>query len=133
MRHRRNDTKLGRTTAHRKATMSALVCSLIREKRIKTTVTKAKEARKLAERMITVARQGTLSARRKAASELGRASAVTVLFDELVPQFEGRAGGYTRVLKLGRRSSDGSEMALLEWVGVAIPDKTRAPKSEEPA
>jgi large subunit ribosomal protein L17 len=96
------------------------VCNLIKERRITTTVQKAKIARSEAEKMVTMARLGTLSARRRAISLLRQKDAVDTLFTDIVPICEGRAGGYTRVLKLGRRSSDGSEMALLEWVGKKV-------------
>ncbi len=100
--------------------MAGLVCNLIKERRITTTVQKAKIARSEAEKMVTMARLGTLSARRRAISLLRQKDAVDTLFADIVPICEGRAGGYTRVLKLGRRSSDGSEMALLEWVGKRV-------------
>ncbi|HAS84277.1 MAG TPA: 50S ribosomal protein L17 [Verrucomicrobia bacterium] len=117
MRHRAVRKKLGRSSSHRQALVTGLVCNLIKERRITTTVQKAKIARSLAEKMVTMARPGTLSARRHAISLLHQVDVVETLFAEIVPICEGRAGGYTRVLKLGRRGSDGSEMALLEWVG----------------
>ena len=117
MRHRNGNKKLGRATSHHKATMAALVCGLIKEKRIKTTVSKAKLARSMAEKMVTLGRKGTLAARRQAIAKLRNEDCVALLFSDIAPQFEGRNGGYTRVIKLGCRSSDGSEMALLEWVG----------------
>lgn len=132
MRHRRDCKKLGRSSAHRKALMASLVCNLIKENRIKTTLSKAKLARSLAEKMVTLGRKGTLSARRRALSILNQQEPVAKLFSEIVPQCEGRQGGYTRVLKLGRRRSDSSEMAILEWVGppVAVSD-TPDTQSEE--
>lgn len=120
MRHRAVRKKLGRSTSHRKALVAGLVCNLIKERRITTTVQKAKIARSAAEKMVTMARLGTLSARRRAIALLRQKDAVEALFSNIVPICEGRAGGYTRVLKLGRRSSDGSEMALLEWVGKKV-------------
>jgi len=125
MRHKKNDKKLGRTTAHRKATVSALVCGLIAEKRIKTTVSKAKVAKRAADRMVTLARKGTLAARRQAVATLNNKDRVGELFENIAPGLSGRQGGYTRIVKLGRRSSDGSEMALLEWVDIAVPDKKK--------
>lgn len=119
MRHRVKSTKLGRTSAHRKALVAGLVCNLIKERRIKTTVAKAKLARSMAEKMVTVARRDTPTARRRAMSVLRQKDAVSSLFGDIVPICVGREGGYTRVLKLGRRSSDSSEMAILEWVGAA--------------
>lgn len=131
MRHKKLDTKLGRSSAHRRATVAALVCSLIEEKRIKTTLPKAKVAGSLAEKMVTLGRDGSLAARRRAISRLMRERPVRVLFDELAPRFEGRQGGYTRIVRLGQRRSDGSEMALLEWVDIAAPAKKK--KKKKPA
>jgi len=125
MRHKKNDKKLGRTTAHRRATVSALVCALIAEKRIKTTLAKAKTARSVADRMVTLGRKGTLAARRQALSVLDSRKNVSELFDTIAPGIAERRGGYTRIVKLGRRGGDGSEMALLEWVDIAAPDKKR--------
>ncbi len=120
MRHRVKSKKLGRSSAHRKALVASLVCNLIKERRIKTTVAKAKLARSMADKMVTVARRDTVTARRRAMSVLRQKDAVTALFSDIVPICVGREGGYTRVLKLGRRSSDSSEMAILEWVGAAV-------------
>ncbi len=117
MRHRTQSVKLGRSSAHRKALVASLVCGLIKTRRIKTTLAKARLARSAAEKMVTLARQDTVFARRRSISLIGQKDAVNVLFSEIVPICEGRSGGYTRILKLGRRSSDGSEMAILEWVG----------------
>jgi large subunit ribosomal protein L17 len=128
MRHRKSDTRLGRSSAHRRALLASLVSNLIDEKRIRTTLVKAKAAQRLADRMVTLARKGGLAARRMAVSELGRKRSVSRLFDEMLPQFEGRQGGYTRVVKLGQRRSDGAEMAVLEWVGVAPPEKKKRKK-----
>jgi len=134
MRHRRKSVRLGRKSAHRKELLASLVCNLIEEKRIKTTLAKAKLMRSLAEKMVTVGRVGTLEAKRRALSTLRQEKCVTKLLNEIVPQFTGRQGGYTRILKLGRRSSDGSEMALVEWVGITPPDKKKkAPKAEQSA
>ncbi|MDP6631640.1 MAG: 50S ribosomal protein L17 [Kiritimatiellia bacterium] len=125
------DKKLGRSSSHRKALMASLVCHLIEEKRIKTTLMKAKEARRVAEKMITLGLKGTLAARRQAIATLRRPERVATLFDEVAPQFKDRPGGYTRITKLGQRRSDGSEMAILEWVGVEAPDKTRKTEKVE--
>jgi large subunit ribosomal protein L17 len=133
MRHRKQNNKLGRSPAHRQAMVASLVCNLIDAKRIKTTLPKARQARQLAEKMVTLGRKGTLAARRQAVSTLSRPERVATLFDEIVPRFEGRQGGYARIIKLGRRSSDGSEMALVEWVGVEIPNRKRKTKPEDTA
>jgi large subunit ribosomal protein L17 len=131
MRHRKEATKLGRSSSHRKELMASLVCHLIEEKRIATTLVKAKLASRLADRMITLGLKGTLAARRQALSALTRDDRVAKLFTELAPQFKDRKGGYTRVVRLGRRVGDSAETALLEWVGVAIPDKRRKKKEEK--
>lgn len=130
MRHRRIAKKFGRSTSHRKALMRGLVTNLILESSIKTTLPKAKQARRDAEKMVTLARKGTLAARRLAASRLYGPRAVQRLFDSVVPAMEGRAGGYTRILKLGQRPSDGSEMCLLQWV--VLPSE-KAPAAEASA
>lgn len=125
MRHRRKSVRLGRKAAHRKELLASLVCNLIEEKRIQTTLAKAKLARSLAEKMVTLGRAGTLAARRRAISVLRQEKCVSKLWGEVVPQLAGRQGGYTRILRLDRRSSDSSEMALLEWVGIAPADKKK--------
>ena len=118
MRHRKKTVKLGRTSAHRNELLANLVCGLIEHRRIKTTLAKAKAARVLAEKMITLGKKGTLASRRQAITTLQQEQLVRVLFDEIAPGFKDRSGGYTRILKLGRRISDSSQMALLEWVEV---------------
>ena len=118
MRHRKKTVKLGRTSAHRNELLANLVCGLIEHRRIKTTLAKAKAARVLAEKMITLGKKGTLASRRQAIATLKQEQLVRVLFDEIAPGFKDRSGGYTRILKLGRRISDSSQMALLELVEV---------------
>ena len=119
MRHGKKTVKLGRSTAHRNELLSNLVCALIDNKRIKTTKQKAKAARSLAEKMVTLGKKGTLAARRQAIATLKNEKSVKELFDVVAPTFTERQGGYTRILKLGRRISDSSEMVLLEWVEAA--------------
>jgi len=136
MRHRKDDKKLGRSPAHRKELLRALVRSLIEQKRIRTTLAKAKLARRMADRMVTLGRRGTLAARRQAVTALGPGPTVKLLFEEIAPRFDGRSGGYTRIIKLGQRRSDGSEMALLEWVDIApapAKQKKRKKKADEEA
>ncbi len=128
MRHRKKTVKLGRTSAHRNELLANLVCALIDNKRIKTTLPKAKAARSLAEKMVTLGKKGTLAARRQAISTLKNEKSVKELFDAVAPVFASRNGGYTRIIKLGRRISDSSEMVLLEWV-----DAIEAPVVEEVA
>jgi large subunit ribosomal protein L17 len=144
MRHRRNTVKLGRKSEHRNALLANLAISLIEHKRVKTTLAKAKAARPLAEKLVTLGKKGGLHHRRLALSKLmGNAKAVGILFKDVAPKFQDRAGGYTRILKLGQRASDASQMALIEWVDhvvetpVAEPKeasktaKTKAPKAEK--
>jgi large subunit ribosomal protein L17 len=129
MRHRKKTVKLGRTSAHRNELLANLVCALIDNKRIKTTLPKAKAARSLAEKMVTLGKKGTLAARRQAISTLKQTDSVKELFDSITPTFADRAGGYTRIVKLGRRISDSSEMVLLEWVDsivAPVPESTDA-------
>lgn len=116
MRHLRKTVKLGRSPAHREALLASLVCNLIHERRIKTTVAKAKLARPLAEKMVTLAKEGTLSSRRQAIATLRRKDRVVQLFDEVAPVFKDRKGGYTRIVRIGQRFGDGAEEAFLEWV-----------------
>ena len=108
--------KLGRTSAHRKAMLRNLVTDLFREGRITTTDTRAKEARRQAEKMITLAKRGDLHARRQVLAYVYDEAVVSKLFDEIAPKYEDRQGGYTRILKLGPRQGDNAEMAVLELV-----------------
>ncbi len=116
MRHHRVAKKFGRSTAHRKALMKSLVTNLILADSIQTTLPKAKQARKDAEKIVTIARKGTLAARRLASSRLQQPKAVQKLFDKIVPAMEGRKGGYTRIVKIGTRKGDGAPTCLLQWV-----------------
>ena len=117
MRHRNAVKKLSRTASHRKAMLSNLVSSLFEHKHVQTTTAKAKVARSVADRMITHAKKNTVAARRLVYSKLRRRDVVKLLFDEIAPQYATRNGGYTRVLKLGRRQGDGAELSILELVG----------------
>jgi len=132
MRHRKDHRKLSRTHSHRRALLRNLVTSLIEHERIETTLAKAKEARRVGERMITFAKRGDLSARRHVARYVHGESNVKKLFDTVAPWYETRQGGYTRILKLGRRLGDAGEMALLELVkSPELKEKLR--KDEEAA
>ncbi|MBQ9932167.1 MAG: 50S ribosomal protein L17 [Firmicutes bacterium] len=108
--------KLGRPTAHRNMMLRNLVTDLLREGRISTTLMRAKEARREAEKMITLGKRGDLHARRQALSYILDEDVVTKLFDEIAPKYADRQGGYTRILKLGPRQGDGAEVAFLELV-----------------
>ncbi|MEX2607432.1 MAG: 50S ribosomal protein L17 [Kiritimatiellia bacterium] len=118
MRHRKKTIKLGRSSSHREAMLANMVCSLINEKRITTTLPKARALRPLAEKMVTLGKRGDLHSRRLAISRLKSKNAVHTLFASIAPAFSEREGGYTRILKLGTRPSDASEMAIIEWVDV---------------
>ena len=108
--------KLGRRTDHRTAMLRNQVQSLFENGRITTSVTRAKETQKMAEKMITLGKKGDLHSRRKALAYIYKEDVVKNLFDEIAPKFADRQGGYTRVLKLGPRRGDGTEMAILELV-----------------
>lgn len=108
--------KLGRPTEHRKAMLRNQVTSLIEHGRVETTVHKAKETQRMAEKMITLAKRGDLHARRQVLAYIYDETVVTKLFEEIAPEYADRNGGYTRVLKLGPRRGDGAEMAILELV-----------------
>ncbi len=116
MRHRVRGRKLGRTTAHRKAMFRNQLTALFTHDRIITTLAKAKELRPMAERMVTLAGTGTLPARRKVLTMVSDKEVVRRLFDEIAPRFTDRPGGYTRVMRLGRRRGDGAELAIIEFV-----------------
>ena len=116
MRHRVRGRKLGRTTAHRKALFRNQLTALFTHDRIVTTLAKAKELRPLAERMVTLAGTGSLPARRKVLTMVPDKEVVRRLFDEIAPRFTDRPGGYTRVMRLGRRRGDGAELAIIEFV-----------------
>ena len=144
MRHRKRTAKLGRTGKHRNAMLANLVCSLIKHKRVATTLAKAKAARSVAERMLTLGKAGTIHARRLAAARLRQHArtlhkskaereawrqhedVVRILFDDLAPGFKERNGGYTRILKLGQRQGDAAQRAILEWVEFSGPAAAEA-------
>jgi len=108
--------KLGRPTDHRIAMLRNLVTSLLREGRIETTDTRAKETRRLAEKMITLAKRGDLHARRQVLAFVYDETVVKKLFDEVAPNYKERNGGYTRIMKLGPRRGDAAEMVIIELV-----------------
>ena len=120
MRHQKKTVKLGRTAEHRKALLANQVCSLIEHQRIKTTLAKAKAVRPLAEKMVTLGKQGSLHARRTALAVLRQKNAVKKLFDDIAPRSADRNGGYTRIVKLGVRKSDAAKVAFLEWVDAPV-------------
>jgi len=120
MRHLKRTAKLGRTGQHRNAMLANMVCSLIKHKRITTTVAKAKAARSVAEKMVTLGKRGTVQTRRLAVARLHQEDAVKILFDEIAPAHKERRGGYTRIVRLGQRQGDAGQRAILEWVEMTI-------------
>jgi large subunit ribosomal protein L17 len=132
VRHARSGKKLGRDSAHRKALYANLAGALIEHGRIKTTVTKAKAVKPIAEQMITLGRRGDIHARRQATAFLRSKDVVHRLFSEVAPAFADRPGGYARIVKLGPRPGDNAEMAYLELVSEPLVLKTKLP-AEEPA
>jgi large subunit ribosomal protein L17 len=120
MRHHVAGKKLGRTTAHKIAMFRNMVTSLIMNDRIETTLPKAKELRRWADKMITLAKKNTVASRRQAMTVLRDKAALQKLFSDLVDRFKDRAGGYTRVLKLGFRHGDNAPMAVIEYLTAEI-------------
>lgn len=149
MRHRKNTIKLGVKSQHKRAMLANLVCSLIKHKRVRTTVARAKAARRLAERMVTLAKQGTLAARRLAAARLNvrgpgpgldrearqrwrkNEDVLRILFEEIAPSFQDRQGGYTRLVRVGNRLGDAAEMAILEWTSSIVAPVQSEKKTEK--
>ena len=119
MRHRVHTFKIGRTGAHRRAMLANMVCSLIEHGQITTSLVKAREARRVAEKMVTLGKKGDLHHRRLAISTLRKADMVAKLFAEIAPAYEGRQGGYTSIIKLGKRRGDACEMCILKFVAAA--------------
>ena len=137
MRHRMSGRKLNRTSSHRKAMFSNMLVALLTHEQITTTLPKAKELRKLADKMVTLGKRGTLHARRQAASTLQDKDAVSKLFDSLAERYKERVGGYTRVLKAGNRYGDNAPMAVIELVdrdpdakGAADKERVEAEEAE---
>jgi large subunit ribosomal protein L17 len=156
MRHLKRTAKLGRQFEHRNAMLANLVCSLIKHKRVTTTLAKAKAARSVADKMVTLGKSGTLHHRRLAAARLRQQSrshfkgspkhkgatarnawrqsedVVRILFDEIAPNFKERQGGYTRIIRLDQRQGDAAPRAILEWVDVYFEAEPEAkPVKEE--
>ena len=128
MRHRKHSVKFGRQRSHYKATLKLLVSGLIISKGITTTKVKAKEASRLADKLVTLAKAGDVTARRRAYSILGSRDLVSILFNDIAPLFKERKGGYTRVMLTRRRRGDNAQMAILEFV-----EKPKPKPSIEPA
>ena len=122
MRHRKSGRQLNRNSSHRKAMFKNMAVSLIEHEVIKTTVPKAKELKRVAEPLITLAKSDSVANRRLAFARTGSKEAVGKLFAELGPRYENRPGGYTRILKCGFRSGDAAPMAFVELVDRPLPD-----------
>jgi large subunit ribosomal protein L17 len=120
MRHRKTGRKLNRSASHRLAMMRNIVTSLLEHERISTTVPKAKEARRVAEKMITLGKRGDLHARRQAMAYIRSKDIVAKLFDKISEQYTDRQGGYTRIIRTGVRTGDAAPMAILELVGYEV-------------
>ena len=134
MRHLKSGSKLGRNPWHRRATLRNLVTNLFEHGRITTTLTRAKAARPVAEKMITLGKRDTLQSRRQAASYIMTPQVTQKLFSEIAPKFADRAGGYTRIIAAGNRVGDGAKVAILELVGYEFKKKEKKEKAkkEEP-
>jgi large subunit ribosomal protein L17 len=130
MRHLVKKKKLGRNTAQRRALLRNLVTSFLEKERMRTTLAKAKAAKPLAEKMITLAKKDTLHAKRQALSYIYKKPVVKKLFEELGPRFSERPGGYTRIVKIGPRAGDGAEMAILELIGSEFEKKAKKKKGK---
>ena len=125
--------KLGRTTAHRKAMLRGMVTLLLENGQVETTLTRAKEVRSVAEKMITLGKKNTLASRRAALAYITKEDVVKKVFSELAPLYENRAGGYTQIFKLGPRRGDGAEMAIIKLVDYVKPtaDDKKAKKEKK--
>ena len=131
MRHRKAGRQLGRDTQHRRALFRNLVTSFIKHERIETTTAKAKEIRPIAERMISLGKQGDLHARRLAFAYIQSREVVTKLFSEVAPRFLNRRGGYTRIIPTRQRRGDGASMVLLELTETQIIEKKKKAAEEK--
>ena len=126
MRHRVHTFKVGRTGAHRRAMLANMVSSLIEHGQITTSLVKAREARRLADKMVTLGKKGDLHHRRLAISALRNVDMVAKLFAEIAPAYAGRQGGYTSIIKLGKRRGDACEMCILKFVAAAKAEEAKA-------
>jgi len=133
MRHAKSGRRLNRTSEHRKALLSNMAAALLRHEQITTTLPKAKELRRIADRMITLGKRGNLHARRQAIAYLGDEEVIRKLFGTLAERYKNRAGGYTRVLKSGFRYGDAAPMAVIELVDRDAAAKGAADKARHAA
>jgi large subunit ribosomal protein L17 len=133
MRHRVKGKKLGRDSAQRKALLRNLVTSFLEKERIRTTLAKAKAAKPIAEKMITLGKNNSLQSRRLALRFIYKRDVVKKLFDDIGPRFSERPGGYTRIVKIGPRDGDGADMAILELIGTEFKKKEKKKTAAEKA
>jgi len=132
MRHRKSGRQLGRNSSHRKAMFRNMVTSLFEHERVQTTDAKAREVRRVAEKLITLGKRGDLHARRQALAYVRSKTVVAKLFAELSPRYANRPGGYTRIVKLGSRRGDNAPMSLVELVQEAYPTGAGSAESTAP-
>ena len=125
--------KLGRPTAHRNAMLRGMVTLLLENGQIETTLTRAKEVRSMAEKMITLGKKNTLASRRAALAYITKEDVVSKLFNEIAPTYENRNGGYTQIFKLGARRGDAAEMAIVKLIKDAAPATEEKPAEEKKA
>src|SRR5262249_51990879 len=130
MRHLKKTAKLGRTHEHRNAMLANMVCNLIQRRRITTTLAKAKAARSVAEKLVTLGKSGTLHDRRLAVARLHQELAAKILFTEIVPALKERKGGYTRIIRLDQRQGDSAQRAILEWVELPVQEAPEPAKKD---
>ena len=133
MRHQKSGRKLNRTSSHRTALFRNLAAALIHYERIRTTDAKAKELRRFADRLVSLGKQGTLAAHRRAFDKLRDRAAVQKLFQEIAPRFGARPGGYTRITKIGLRPGDAAPISLIEWTTGSEADAKETPTKKKPA
>ncbi len=133
MRHGKAGSKLGRTTSHRKAMLRNMVTSFLKYEQVKTTDVKAKELKKVAEKMITLGKRGDLHARRQALAFVRDPAIVGKLFSELSERYSGRAGGYTRIVKMGYRTGDNAPLSVIEFVDAVQRQKPKKKAKASPA
>ena len=133
MRHLKRTAKLGRQFEHRNAMLANLVCSLIKHRRVTTTLAKAKAARSVAEKMVTLGKSGTIHDRRLAVARLHQEDAAKILFKDIAPGFKDRNGGYTRIIRLNQRQGDSAQRAIIEWVDFEFQPAPEPEKTEPKA
>jgi large subunit ribosomal protein L17 len=131
MRHLKSGSKLGRNPAHRRATLRNLVTNIIERERVTTTLSRAKAARPLVERLITLGKRDSLHARRQVAAFLMTPAATRKLFSDVAPRFADRSGGYTRIVHAGWRVGDGAQVAIVELIGSELKKKEKKEKGRK--